>query len=301
MPSREPTADVPAARPFQFRLSHLLLLTIGCAVLLALLLYWGRVGFIACYVVACLSILIWGTVQTSNKWSAIGYGMLFVGVVGSCLMPLPGDMMTPSRQGICRLQLMQISLALQNYHDVYGSFPPAYVADATGKPMHSWRVLILPFAEQKNLYDAYNFNEPWDGPNNHKLHSQRPPYFCCPSSHKQQPGWETNYLAVLGPNTMWPGAVATKLSDFADGVSNTLMVVEVHNSGIHWMEPRDLHVVQMPPTINAAKGTGISSAHLHGAQAVFADGHSQFLNDDLPPETLRRLLTIAGGEKVEVP
>ena len=69
----------------------------------------------------------------------------------------------------CQGRLRQIALALQCYHDVYKSFPPAYVADETGKPMHSWRVLILPFLEQKALYDQYRFDEPWDGPNNGKL------------------------------------------------------------------------------------------------------------------------------------
>ena len=60
-------------------------------------------------------------------------------------------------------------MAVANYHETYGCFPPAYVADRDGKPMHSWRVLILPFLEQRELYNAYNFAEPWDGPNNRKL------------------------------------------------------------------------------------------------------------------------------------
>jgi translation elongation factor EF-Tu-like GTPase len=64
-------------------------------------------------------------------------------------------------------------LAVANYHETYGCFPPAYVADRDGKPMHSWRVLILPFLEQQELYHAYNFAEPWDGPNNRKLMEAR--------------------------------------------------------------------------------------------------------------------------------
>ena len=41
---------------------------------------------------------------------------------------------------------------MHNYHDEHGSFPPAYIADASGKPMHSWRVLILPYLDEKGLY-----------------------------------------------------------------------------------------------------------------------------------------------------
>jgi hypothetical protein len=66
--------------------------------------------------------------------------------------------------------LKQIGLALRNYHDAYGRFPPAYVADGHGPPMHSRRVLILPWLEKREIYDRYRFDEPWDGPNNRKPH-----------------------------------------------------------------------------------------------------------------------------------
>jgi len=44
-------------------------------------------------------------------------------------------------------------LAVANYHDSHGQFPPPYIAEADGKPMHSWRVLILPYLEHGELYD----------------------------------------------------------------------------------------------------------------------------------------------------
>ena len=164
--------------------------------------------------------------------------------------------------------------------------------------MHSWRVLILPFAEHKALYDAYRFDEPWDGPNNRKLHNQYPAYFCCPSGNAKQPKGETNYVAVVGPETMWPDGKATKCSDIKDGTSSTLMVVEVANSGIHWMEPRDLHIVQMPMAISPPRGQGISSAHPHVALGLYADGHTYPLTNTTPPNILRALLTPAGGETI---
>src|SRR4051812_10595310 len=74
----------------------------------------------------------------------------------------------------CLGHLKEIGIALHNYHADYGVFPPAYVADASGRPLHSWRVLILPYLEQKPLYNRYNFSEPWDGPNNRRLASQMP-------------------------------------------------------------------------------------------------------------------------------
>src|SRR5688500_8670454 len=69
-----------------------------------------------------------------------------------------------ARRSSCLGHCCQLGIALHSYHDEYGSFPPAYVADANGKPMHSWRVLILPFIEEQALYQRYRFNEPWNGP-----------------------------------------------------------------------------------------------------------------------------------------
>ena len=297
-----PDSTRPApSRPFQFTLRQILLLTVVCGLLLALFLYWGPVGFLAVYAVVCLSAMIWGTFRASNFWSFVGYGMLFYGLYFACVaLPSVGSG-PPSRRSQCSNNLRQIALALQNYHDIRGSFPPALVADASGKPLYSWRVLILPFLERNDLYQAFNLNEPWDGPNNRKLHGQVLSVYSCPASHDTQSRGETNYVAVLGPHTMWPGTKANRLSDVTDDPVNTLLLVEVHHSGIHWMEPRDLHVTQMPPSVNAPRGMGISSLHRECAMAAFADGHTRALPGDLPPATLRALLTIAGGEKVEAP
>ena len=79
------------------------------------------------------------------------------------------------------------------------------------------------------------------------------------------------------------------------------MLVEVANSGINWMEPRDLHVVQMMPVINATAGQSISSKHTGGFNAAFADSRVQFLPDDLTPSTIKAFLTINGGENVGDP
>ena len=48
--------------------------------------------------------------------------------------------------------LKQIGLAVHIYHDAYGTFPPAYRAENSGRPLLSWRVLILPYLGQEALY-----------------------------------------------------------------------------------------------------------------------------------------------------
>jgi hypothetical protein len=197
--------------------------------------------------------------------------------------------------------LKQIVLGLHNYHDAYGCLPPAYIADDNGKPMHSWRVLLLPFVEREKLYKQYRFDEPWDGPNNGSLAARHPQILCydCPSEY---PAPMTSYVAVVGPGTAWHGAKPRCFDDFADGLDCTIMVVEVANSGIHWMEPRDLDFATLPMVVNPPEGfLGISGNHVFkGANVAFADFSVRFLKEDLPAQTLRALLTIDGGEKVNL-
>ena len=77
-----------------------------------------------------------------------------------------------------------------------------------------------------------------------------------------------------------------------DGSSRTIQVVETIDSGIHWMEPRDLSFAEAE--------LGLRSGHFGGANAVFADSHVQFLPDDIPPSVLRAMLTREGREAVDV-
>jgi prepilin-type processing-associated H-X9-DG protein len=204
-----------------------------------------------------------------------------------------------ARRQQCRKNLRQIALALHLYHEKYACFPPAFIANENARPIHSWRVLILPFLDRQDLYDQYRFDEPWDGPHNSTLASEVVKEFTCPSDNSRGATPMTNYVAVVGPGTAWPGEKPAKIDDFADGTANTLLVVEVANSGIHWIEPRDVQFSTMVPAIYSKSGLGISSAHKGGATAVFADGHVWFLSEKLPSETLKAILTRAGGEPAE--
>jgi hypothetical protein len=106
----------------------------------------------------------------------------------------------------------------------------------------------------------------------------------------------TSYVAVVGPNTVFPGSESISIKDLTDGTAYTIMVVEVKNSGIHCMEPRDLNFNQMVMTINPKSGQGFSCDHVGGAYILLGDGSACFLSDNTSPKTLRRLLKINDGE-----
>lgn len=208
----------------------------------------------------------------------------------------------------CKNNLKQIGLALHNYHDVYGSFPPAYVADANGKPMHSWRVLLLPYIDEEPLYKKYRFDEPWDGPNNSKLHSHVPKVYRCPQSGSNN----LAYLAVTGKYAAWPGATARAIRDFKDGLDKTAVVVEQTDCKIHWMEPRDLEFDKMsfkidPKSPRAMSGHqekigGLLFSEVHHATPVLmGDGAVRVIPEETSEVMIKAMLTIDGAEKVDLP
>jgi len=194
-----------------------------------------------------------------------------------------------------------ISRALQNYCAEHSSFPPPYLADDNGQPMHSWRVLILPYLDtyERDLYKQYRFDEPWYGPNNRKLIEKMPPVYRCPSRKRKPGDFTTDYIAVTGPNTMWPVDQTVRISDVTDGTSNTLIVVESANCGICWLEPQDLDVDAIPMEINPKSKRGISSGHPGGVLGAFVDGSVQYLPDSMPSNTVKALLIRNDGQKVD--
>jgi len=295
----KPAGDAPAARPWQFGLRHLLAVMAAVCVVGAGYQWIGSsiLGVITYLAIVAILVVVLPKTRLVELLALIGAVAVVIGMFWSAVDPPARG---PALRTTCSNNLKQIILALQNYHDVYKSFPPAYVADANGKPMHSWRVLILPFLEHQALYDQYHFDEPWDGPNNRQLASTTQKIFECPADGNHGKG-QTSYVAIVGPGTAWPGTKWIDVADIKDGLSNTILVVEVHNSGIHWMEPRDLDVSQMAMTVNAKSGKGISSGHPRSTQAAWADGSVFALDEDTPAATVRAMLTIAGREKVEGP
>jgi prepilin-type processing-associated H-X9-DG protein len=231
-----------------------------------------------------------------RAWYRISVGrlMILVAVVGPFVAVLAravGRAREEARRAQCAGHLCQIGIALLNYHDTFGCFPPASTADTRGRPMHSWRVLILPFLQEQQLYSLYDFNEPWDGPNNRKLIGMMPRSFACPS-HRDEGTGCSSYVLVTGPGTAFPGTRTTAHGDIHDGLFGTVLAVELSNADIPWTAPRDLRMSRMSFRVNDRSAPGPSSWHPGGANMVFGDGRCRFLKNTIQPDTLKALFSI---------
>ncbi len=174
--------------------------------------------------------------------------------------------------------------------------------------MHSWRVLILPFLEEPSLFKKYNFNEPWDGPNNSKLADQVPEVYRCPSHYDAKHGdsVETNYFVVDGPETAFPGGVGRPFSNVADGTTNTIMVIEASGLERNWMDPRNVtleEAVELLTTkprsghMTVSKGFFTTTYSDASSRFVaFCDSHVVFMGQLENPQIARAMLTCAGND-----
>jgi hypothetical protein len=209
--------------------------------------------------------------------------------------------------------LKKIAFACQAYKDTYRSYPPAFVADAEGKPLYSWRVLILPFFEYnqyKTLYDQFHLDEPWDSEHNKKFISE--PLIIFQSCNEQHQDKNTNYYSayamVVGANTISSGSNCVKPEEITDGMNQTLLLVETRHK-IPWTSPLDVSFDALdkgvtpfdkPPLVDDGIGSYHQKYHKKGANVVMIDGTVKYLSPDTKPEILKALATINGNEKIEL-
>jgi type II secretory pathway pseudopilin PulG len=206
----------------------------------------------------------------------VAFLMLCVGVGGvmyALLIPAVGKAKMVSQRTASLNNLKQITRALQSYEAEHGSYPPAYVTDAAGKPLYSWRVLLLPYLEEDSLYERFDKTKAWDDPANIDVSNSMVNVFRSPLDEEVADNG-TSYVGVVGRNTMFPTGSGRKKGEIVDGMSNTIMVLEVKGFEGSWAEPNDPTLVQFGNGAILGENAGqLLPAQASGATLVgFADG-----------------------------
>ena len=148
---------------------------------------------------------------------------------------------TSNRSTLKRLR--NIALGIHNYESAYRHFPlHPNASDTKGATGLSWRVQILPFIEEADLYNKFALDEPWDSPTNIKLLPEMPAVYSDFSSHLQgraQPG-ATTIVAPISEDTILGASKKVAFGDILDGSSNTILLVTVKDElAVPWTAPQD--------------------------------------------------------------
>lgn len=199
----------------------------------------------------------------------------------------------------CQANLRRIGLAMLQYEKDYGCLPPPFIADSAGQPMHSWRVLILPYLgrSEKALYNEYDFSLPWNDPANASVGRTMPRVFASPGDPNALANQLTSYFVLVGDNTAFHPKGVCKLSEITDARHQTILAYEVAGGKTHWLEPDDPAETLFDYSI----GGSLGGCHQGGVNVVMADGSVVFLPDTTAADEIDPLFTIAGGESTAAP
>jgi prepilin-type processing-associated H-X9-DG protein len=227
---------------------------------------------------------------------------------------------------------------------VQGPYPPVGVYQPV---RHGWAVFLLPNIEQQQLYNAYHLDQNLGAPANQNVVAHPLKIFWCPSTPEQDrydythglfpayggrgacgdyaPTWGTDPVLTTGDcRGVLVGNDMTRLTDIADGTSNTTLLTEDAGRPKVWQagtagpdqavtggpwagfetgitlegSQPDGTSRPGPCALNCTNDHEVYSFHGGGANAVFADGHIQLLNRGLSLQVLAALITRAGGEVV---
>lgn len=271
------------------------------------------------------------------------------------LLPAVQKVREAANRMSCSNNLRQLGLAFMNYESVAGAFPPMNGSDpGFGTRVH-WPVRLLPFLEQEALYRDYNRSIDWNQPGNLPAATTRVAGFLCPSvavgrSGPNAFGGGRELAAIdytpmrdIDPQLLATGLVAmpaqnlgalwqhgmpsagTRLVEFADGVSNTLLlgedaampvaVLKGRTTGADfgpagWAGPYpDTNLdgcnpdgsLGGPIAMNTTNAWEFYSFHPGGGNFLMADGRLVFVAQSIPIRIMAGLVTRAGDEAVSLP
>lgn len=182
--------------------------------------------------VGCLVMLVWTQILAGARRERAQVGSPRAGVtklelvVVLLIATLVIGLLIPAvpefdRQRQAETSMKIVAKAVEAYQQHFGVPPPVAIVSEGGRPLHSWRALILPFLGEEKLAESYRWDEPWDGPNNAQLAQYRPWHY----------------------RTYYPLTDAQRITTslhLLRGADDVCYVVEHERAVSSWLEPTQL-------------------------------------------------------------
>ena len=198
----------------------------------------------------------------------------------------------------CKSNVRLIGQALLDYESTNGCFPSAFTVDDAGRPLHSWRTLILPFLGESERYQSIDLTLPWDHPKNAKALIPTPAVFRCPirAGAERRDDGTTDYVGIVGEETQGKAnGIGTKLAEVNDANQSKLMIIEMGKDRIAWMSTDDITYGQFVKGLSTmAQAGGILDSHNQYCNCAYCDGNDDELTLQSDKQELVSSLSIHG-------
>lgn len=215
--------------------------------------------------------------RDGNTWMELLVFVVIMIAVIAVLLPCVIHPRSAARRIGSQNHLKNIGLAMHNYYDEYGMLPPAYVTNDDGEPLYSWRVLLLPYLEEKELYDDFDLKKPWWSDHNRALIDRMPSVYESPFARDTpEISGQTPYRAIVDIHTERTVLMTTTGRSFAevtDGTSNTAMVIDDPTRLVEWTKPEDIDPLELLAL------TPIGENDMNGILVLKVDGSVKFIGE----------------------
>jgi hypothetical protein len=228
----------------------------------------------------------------AKRWNIVVAAVVavtFLAVVGRMWLSSFKAEYAAVRRNTTSARLKLIALAMHTYEGQNGQLPATAIYSRDGKPLLSWRVVILPFIDEKALYEQFHLDEPWNSPHNAALISKMPDMYQPPAGEYKDTG-KTCYLAPVGEKVAFNGSKGRSSWTVGHYPDRTILVVEAaRDPAVEWTKPSDLPFDENDPW------AGLRDSRDRGLMVLYLDGGVEEIPTSTPNDALNRLFFIAGA------
>jgi hypothetical protein len=194
----------------------------------------------------------------------------------------------------CQVKLGQLAEAMRIYHDKQAQerLPAQAKSAADGKPLLSWRVMLLPVLGEHDLFRQFHLDEPWDSAHNYKLLEKMPNVYTSPKAQAPKPT-TTHYQVFVGKDTLFEDTNGLLVGKIGKAAAKTLLIVEAAEP-VPWTKPQDL---DYDPNGKLPKLGDVST---EGFCVAFLDGTTRFIKKSIDAKTLHALISRTDSQRIDL-